>query len=1825
MVHALRPCVWQVGWQRLREWFSVRGRLPRRLRRVVPGSPCVVEQLEDRCLLTAPQILLTPSVLANLRQDAALNTPGWQAFQARLNSNLDVVIADDIGSYEGEQLDYIIDYALGYQVLQNSDPATADNYADKAIGLMKSGLDDYQRGSWVARQFLARGDGVTRTFSLPNADLVPSTLTVYLSAVATVPVVHQVASGQDTVGDDDLILLKASNTRDGPADYAEGADWTHNPNFANNLIDWSAAAKQPKVGGTYFVTYTSGQNAQATTGYTLSGNTITFAQAPGRGQAVLAQYIYGTHANDGSTLAFQQTSSGNGGFNSIFIDDNYTYRHLGTSMAIGLDWLDGYVGLTPALEQRVQTILVQWSDYVPANGYLANSGSSNYGDSDYESEVMTALALGPRDSTDGPRLLTAALAWRQDNVLPVLENPTTSDAGGFWAEGWNYGTGAVQSVLIAADALQTAGLITATPEAQWCNQLMDSLAEEESAPGLTYDGGEDYQYPFHFISKSLFYVLSQMCASPTEQSYANFVIQNYPDSAFGESTPADYRQLLFDDPAAPASFWSALPLADFASGTGLVTARSDWGSTPTWVAAQIGNMLPNTDHQFDPGQVEINRGADQLLINAFQVYYVYGNDGLAPDQFSSLGNLLVINDHGAFERFPPNMGATFGTPGVVDTAYENTAGYTYFDGDYHAAYSTDDDPGGGGPTSQLTRQVVFVRPDLVFVYDRATTLSVSYNKILRWHFQNAPAVKGNSFTETVGSSRLFGQMYSTVPLTTSLSHFTEGNAPFAIQQLDTQNIAPTASVRYVTAFQVAPSSTTTMAPSTHIVSTNASMEGAQIGSQVVLFGRDGPVAPGATVTYAFNGSSAAQHMLVDLLPSQAYEVIIGGSISLVSTSDQGTLTFSTPAGVSSVTVIADRLALTSPLSTTFIVGENNTFTLTAQGFPTPALTATGPLPSGVTFTDNSNGTATLAGTPAFGTSGTYSLTITLHNGVVPDGSETFTLDNVFANLLVTAPAQVQAGESFSATALVVDINGDPLTSFTGMVGLAVSGPAPGTLMGVTRVPVANGVATFPKLALSGAGNYTLRADSDSDLVGSTVAVSAQAVTTVTHFRISGAPVNVAAGQSFNITITALDALNRVVTDFAGTIQLATNDPQIGPVDYTFSTTDNGALVAPVLLDTAGSRTITVSDTARPTARGASGAIKVTAGTTVAGFTVAGFPLTDVIGAPHPVIVTAVDPFGNRVSSYRGQVQLGVTGGAGSVPPPYTFTTADGGAHPFTITLAALGSHQTLTAVDTGNSSLNGSEPGIGVVSPATHLAVTLTPVASNVAGSAFTITVSALDLANRPDGLFTDQLHFVCSDPQALPPPDQPFSGSGGRETFTIMLKTAGAEAISVTDVTRPTVKGTSNSTPVVAGSVLGLTVTGFPSPTLVDAVHRFVVTAVDSFNNRVAGYRGQVQLGVIGGSENLPGPYTFTAADQGRHTFGGDFDTVGSWSLTASDMANGSIAGAEANINVASLTAGIVGPADGVPGQPLSFTLSAIEDGAAPNAVFQYRIDWIGNGTALQVVTGVNGMTVTHVYPSRGNFTPTVTVVDSAGNVSRPATAAQQVSIVTLTMETDPANSGVTDLAIGGTAGNDVILITPADALGQILSVSVNGVVQPNGPFAPTRHILVYGNGGNDQIRLVAGTNAGQPVPVAVPALLFAGNGNCTLSAAGSSAGNVLVGGAGKDSLTGGAGRDILIGGGGADILQAGSGGDVLIGGSTTLAADVTALAALLAEWDSADSYLTRVQTLFGMAGGLNHATVINDAQINQLVGGTGQDWFWLQAMERIGGTAPGEIVTMD
>lgn len=86
--------------------------------------------------------------------------------------------------------------------------------------------------------------------------------------------------------------------------------------------------------------------------------------------------------------------------------------------------------------------------------------------------------------------------------------------------------------------------------------------------------------------------------------------------------------------------------------------------------------------------------------------------------------------------------------------------------------------------------------------------------------------------------------------------------------------------------------------------------------------------------------------------------------------------------------------ISSAGATTFVVGKAGSFTITTTTEPDSAATSleeTGALPAGVTFTDNGNGSATIAGTPATGTGAVYDLAITASNSFPPTATQQFVL------------------------------------------------------------------------------------------------------------------------------------------------------------------------------------------------------------------------------------------------------------------------------------------------------------------------------------------------------------------------------------------------------------------------------------------------------------------------------------------------------------------------------------------------------------------------------------------------------------------------------------------------------------------------------------------------------------------------------------------------------------------------------------------------------------------------------------------------------------------
>src|SRR5205807_1892254 len=131
------------------------------------------------------------------------------------------------------------------------------------------------------------------------------------------------------------------------------------------------------------------------------------------------------------------------------------------------------------------------------------------------------------------------------------------------------------------------------------------------------------------------------------------------------------------------------------------------------------------------------------------------------------------------------------------------------------------------------------------------------------------------------------------------------------------------------------------------------------------------------------------------------------------------------------------------------------------------------------------------------------------------------------------------------------------------------------------------------------------------------------------------PASATAGSAFNFTVTAQDQFNNTATGYAGTVHFTSSDGQaVLPSD---STRSNGTGSFRATLKTAGSQTITATDTANASITGTSNTITVSAAAATH-FSVSA-PVLATAGAAFSITVTARDQFNNTATGYAGTVHF----------------------------------------------------------------------------------------------------------------------------------------------------------------------------------------------------------------------------------------------------------------------------------------------------------------------------------------------------------------------------------------------------------------------------------------------------------------------------------------------------------------------------------------------------------------------------------------------------------
>jgi hypothetical protein len=451
--------------------------------------------------------------------------------------------------------------------------------------------------------------------------------------------------------------------------------------------------------------------------------------------------------------------------------------------------------------------------------------------------------------------------------------------------------------------------------------------------------------------------------------------------------------------------------------------------------------------------------------------------------------------------------------------------------------------------------------------------------------------------------------------------------PYSITVTASNGFTPDASQPFILTVDEAPAITSGTS-TTFTAGTPGSFAVTWTGYPAATFTETGALPSGVSLdptTGALSGTAAAH---------------TGGTYGITVTASNGV----SPDATQGFTLTVDEApAITSGTSTTFIVGQPGTFTVTAGGFPAPTFSESGALPSGVSLDAN---TGVLSGTPGVGTAAQYPITLTAHNSVLPDATQGFTLT---VKPLTQPPAITSAGSTGftegSAGSFTVTGTGIPALTFseTGALPQGVSLDSTTGVLAGTPAPNSHGTYLITLTASNGVSPDATQAFTLT--VGLPPVITSAAATTLTagssgSFAVTAtgypAPTfsetgTLPSGISLNPTTGALGGTPAALTGgtYGFTVTASNGFAPDATQAFTLTVNEAPAIISgnatTFTVGTAGSFPVTFSGFPAPT-------VSVTAGTLPAGVTLgSGGALTGTpashTGGSHTVTLTATNGVG----------------------------------------------------------------------------------------------------------------------------------------------------------------------------------------------------------------------------------------------------------------------------------------------------------------------------------------------------------------------------------------------------------------------------------------------------------------------------------------------------------------------------------------------------------------------------------------------------------------------
>jgi len=528
--------------------------------------------------------------------------------------------------------------------------------------------------------------------------------------------------------------------------------------------------------------------------------------------------------------------------------------------------------LTTDQRKAYATYLDKWTNELWYNnqgsGWGLHDPGNNYHMAFLQGTAFAAYALKGEGHANAQKYIDLITSDLDSSVVPYLDSRAV---GGGWLEGTNYGEvaklrlGDALSVILAGG-----GKNYFTGSKFFGDEILFGVYQVQPANHFLFPAGDMARtsnmqvnpYERAYIQMSVA-AIGDSDARAVGQWYVANVVPTFMDGDF-VWREALYRDLVYKVDGAPKAE-SDLPFVYWSKGTGWVAVRTGWDAHATNLTIMGTSVLDQSHGHFDTSSFTIWRDGWQAADAV-----TYSKSGLLWDPGAH--NMLAVA--GA-----ENRGAQ--TPGLKHFADDGA--YSYAQIDATGIYVHRDTKSDASPlATEVTRDLVFLKPSTVVLYDRFATVAAGTQVTWRLHTPEKPTVTGMSATATHEGGGVAVVMVV-------------GDAPQAVQDTDLESTAwriqaTSGSGRFLAAVAVGSGGAPALT-ATHIQATG-DVDGLAVGGDVVVFSRLARGAPAAAFSYTVPTVSGRVHTLVDLSGSYDVQFSASGGTTTVTVKPSGSKTAS---------------------------------------------------------------------------------------------------------------------------------------------------------------------------------------------------------------------------------------------------------------------------------------------------------------------------------------------------------------------------------------------------------------------------------------------------------------------------------------------------------------------------------------------------------------------------------------------------------------------------------------------------------------------------------------------------------------------------------------------------------------------------------------------------------------------------------------------------------------------------------------------------------------------------------------------------------------------